>query len=500
MSGPSRRELLLGAAALGGSLLLPGCGGKGGGRGGAAEGGKGVVKRPDFTLRIAPATIEVAPGKEVRTVAYNGSVPGPLLRWREGVPVAIEVHNETERAEWVHWHGQIVQAAVDGAREEATPVVPARGAVRYDFVPQPAGTRWYHTQTAAGTVLTQGAYSGQFGFFYVEPKHEAGRYDREVFLATHEFEPSFIDRRQAPADPDDAAPEHSPALPTGSPPAPPAGASASPPPPAGTENGQGVGYRWFTINGRMLGHGEPIRVRQGERVMFRIVNASATEVAHLALPGHRFEVVALDGNPVPTPATVDVLRLGTGERIDAVVEMNRPGVWVLGATGDAARAAGCGVVVEYAGSSGAPRWVAPPRQPWNYAWFGASTRQMPPDEHIRMTFARIAGGRGGYDRWTINGKPFPQNGPFYFSEGRHYRLVLRNDSDEAHSVHLHRHPFELTRVHDRATAGVVKDTVQVDPGSTVEVDLIALNPGPTLLHCQHQLHMDFGFMALFHYV
>ena len=63
-----------------------------------------------------------------------------------------------------------------------------------------------------------------------------------------------------------------------------------------------VGYDSFSINGRMLGHGEPIKVKAGERVMFHVLNASATEIRSLALPGHRFTVVALDGNPVPTLA------------------------------------------------------------------------------------------------------------------------------------------------------------------------------------------------------
>ncbi|MCZ0211558.1 hypothetical protein OZK63_40060, partial [Streptomyces sp. UMAF16] len=65
--------------------------------------------------------------------------------------------------------------------------------------------------------------------------------------------------------------------------------------------GYEVGYNIFTINGHQLGHGEPIRVKEGERVLFHILNGSATEIRSLALPGHSFKVVALDGNPVPNP-------------------------------------------------------------------------------------------------------------------------------------------------------------------------------------------------------
>jgi len=82
----------------------------------------------------------------------------------------------------------------------------------------------------------------------------------------------------------------------------------------GRPHGYEVGYRHFTINGKMLGHGEPIRVKQGERVLFHVLNGSATEIRSLALPGHTFRVVALDGNPVPTEARVPVLWLGTAER------------------------------------------------------------------------------------------------------------------------------------------------------------------------------------------
>src|SRR5438046_9679626 len=84
----------------------------------------------------------------------------------------------------------------------------------------------------------------------------------------------------------------------------------------GMPRGYEVGYSSFTINGRMLGHGEPIRVKQRERVLFHVLNGSATEIRSLALPGHSFQVIALDGNPVPNPTSVPVLWIGTAERID----------------------------------------------------------------------------------------------------------------------------------------------------------------------------------------
>src|SRR5437660_568316 len=116
----------------------------------------------------------------------------------------------------------------------------------------------------------------------------------------------------------------------------------------GMPHGYEVGYGSFTINGRMHRHGEPIRVKVGERILFHILNGSATEIRSLALPGHSFRVVALDGNPVPNPATVPVLWIGTAERISAIVHMGHPGVWTMGDLADDDRHHGMGIVVEYA--------------------------------------------------------------------------------------------------------------------------------------------------------
>jgi FtsP/CotA-like multicopper oxidase with cupredoxin domain len=103
-----------------------------------------------------------------------------------------------------------------------------------------------------------------------------------------------------------------------------------------------------------------------------ILNASAIENRSLALPGHQFTVVALDGNPVPTPRPVEQLFIGPGERIDAYVEMNHPGVWILGAPEDEVRNAGLGIVIEYANQRRQPQWVAPGAPSWDYTLFGRS--------------------------------------------------------------------------------------------------------------------------------
>src|SRR5262249_31043427 len=146
-----------------------------------------------------------------------------------------------------------------------------------------------------------------------------------------------------------------------------------------------------------------------------------------------------------------------------IVEMNRPGVWILGSTVDLIRNAGLGIIVEYANQHREPTWVAQPGAQWDYTIFGRpSPGAAPvPDHTLEMVFAKIPSGAGRFNLWTINGKPYPHEREFVLHQGARHRLVFRNRTDDSHPVHLHRHLFELIDVNGRATRGVFKDTVVV---------------------------------------
>jgi FtsP/CotA-like multicopper oxidase with cupredoxin domain len=463
------------------------------------EGASPTASKADHFIRIAATPVEVAPNRIISVATYNGQFPGPLLRLKEGQPVVVDLVNDTDTPEQLHWHGQFLPVDVDGSAEEGTPFIPAHGKRRISLVPKPAGFRFYHTHNRAGADLSAGQYSGQVGAVYIEPKTEAGNYDREVFLVLKEFEPSFSRGGDMAQDVLASATRIKALEAKGE-----AAMTASLA--KGMPHGYEVGYNVFTINGRTLGHGEPIKVQKGERVLFHVLNGSATEIRSLALPGHSFHVVALDGNPVPNPMTVPFLWLGTAERVSAIVEMNHPGVWILGDTSDDDRRHGMGIVVEYANRAGKAQWVAPVRFRWDYTKFakpGAATPS--PDETFEMTFAKENAAEEGFNRWTINGVAFPMNGPmaspaFHLREGRRYRVRMRNESDDLHPIHLHRHTFELTSVMGKATAGVMKDVVMLGGYQEIAFDFVANNPGMTLFHCHQQLHMDFGFMSLFDYM
>jgi FtsP/CotA-like multicopper oxidase with cupredoxin domain len=449
----------------------------------------------DYTLRIGASPIEIAPKRIMSAVCYNGKFPGPLLRFKEGQQATVEIHNDTDTPEQLHWHGQFVSTDVDGAQEEGTPFIPAHGMRRITFTPRPSGLRFYHTHLRAGADLHAGQYSGQVGPVYIEPKSEPGNYDREVFLTLKEFEPMLS--QGGDMDMDFLPPATVKELKA-------TGETAMKASLAkGMPHGYEVGYRYFTINGRMLGHGEPIRVKQGERVLFHVLNGSATEIRSLALPGHTFKVVALDGNAVPIAAEVPVLWFGTAERISAIVEMKNPGVWILGDLADDDRGHGMGIIVEYAGQKAKPAWTMPKPFHWNYAAFAKPNGATPePDENIDMTFAKRNAADNGFNSWAINDKIFSYDdmkADYRLQQGKRYRLRMRNASDDIHPIHLHRHSFELTKLGGKSISGVMKDVVMVGGYQEVEVDFVADNPGLTLFHCHQQLHMDFGFMTLFEY-
>jgi FtsP/CotA-like multicopper oxidase with cupredoxin domain len=451
------------------------------------------VPKADYTVRIACGLLELSPEHIVSTTLYGGQFPGPLLRLKEGRRVTVDIVNDTDTPELVHWHGQMIPSDVDGAFEEGTPFVPPHGTRRISFVPKPRGFRFYHTHVAAGNDLSRGTYTGQAGPVYIEPKDDRGDYDREIFLVLKEFEPSFSrggdmaqdflagrpqeELRRIGKRADQQAKEKA--------------------------KGYEVGYGRFSINGKMLGSGEPVRVKRGERVLFHVLNASAGEIRSLALPGHTFRILALDGNPVPTPVEVPVIWLGTAERISAIVHMTHPGVWVMGDLDDDDRHHGMGIVVEYAGQQGKPLWGRPAPFRWDYALFGHGVPSAAaPDETIEMTIVKNNGALDGFNQWTLNGEAFSMRTmrpAITVHQGRRYRFRFRNASDDIHPLHLHRHSFELTRVAGKATSGVLKDVVMLAGFQELEFDFLADNPGPTLFHCHQQLHMDFGFMALVRY-
>ena len=152
----TRRECI-GAGAIGAGLI-------------AAGQAFSAEAAPDYALTIGACSWDLSARRSIKTIAYNGQVPGPLLRFREGQPVTIDVTNQTRESEVVHWHGLFLPSDIDGAMEEGTPPILPGKTTRYTFTPRPSGFRWYHTHVFAGHDLGKGQYTGQHGFLWIEPR------------------------------------------------------------------------------------------------------------------------------------------------------------------------------------------------------------------------------------------------------------------------------------------------------------------------------------------
>ncbi len=344
----------------------------------------------------------------------------------------------------VHWHGLFIPPDVDGAVEEGTPPIAPNSSARYRFTPRPAGFRWYHTHTMAMNDFTRAQYSGQHGFLMIEPRDNPARYDQEFFLALHDWGGYLI---------------------------------------ASDDGAMNPSYTAATINGKTMGFGEPLRVKQGQRILLHVLNSSPTEVHWIALAGHALSVVALDGNPVVTPRTVPMLRLAPAERVCALVEMSNPGVWVLGEVRKHLQALGMAIAVEYENRQGNARWEQPLELIWSYEQFAGAQpgdASIDPPIVIPLVFESKFRGHGAMEAWTINGNAYPDAKVAPLIRGRRYRLQFVNESIDDHPLHLHRHSFELRSLGAPLTAGrgappddirgIIKDVLLVDSKTRAEVE------------------------------
>ena len=447
---------------------------------------------------------ELAPGRTVKAMAYNGRVPGPEIRLREGERVRIVLMNSLAEPTTIHWHGVDVPNAMDGVPDiTQKPIQPGETFV-YEFDARPAGTRWYHTHFQEHRQMDLGLAAP----LIIEPAaREPMPYDRELTLvlddwATGAAEP-LPPTREGVAGGRGSMGGMMGGMMRG----------------GGMMGGRGMGgmmgggmmgrsgahepaHDTMTINGKAYPATEPLRVRKSERVRLRLINASNEHTHVVRLAGHRLHVTHTDGNPLDSRVAVDAIPIAPSERYDVVLTAEHPGAWMLHCTQPGHAAAGEQMQVLYEGHSTAK--PAPAESSldglrlWHYE-LGRGRQILPPPRGATQTFDQtLSGGMMGSDVWTINGKVWPRTDPLALARGDRAVVRFRNQSMEAHPMHLHGQSFRVLAVNGvRAEAPIVKDSVDIDGhmGSAV-VELIAHNPGDWLFHCHKPMHMDGGMISL----
>lgn len=439
----------------------------------------------EFVLTAREAEVTVAPGRTWKTWTYDGQVPGPLIRARQGDRLRLRLVNELAEPTTVHWHGLPVPNPMDGVSGLTQGPVPPGGSFLYEFTADSPGTYLYHSHH--GLQLDRGLV----GPLVVDPldtTHEPA-FDQEFILVLDDWltttpEAAFAQLRQS------------------------RGMGA------GMMGGMGAGmmsrsdgpaYGGYLANGAPTAGATPLRVRRGERVRIRVINGASSTTFRVGLQGHRLLVTHSDGQPIQ-PVTVDTFPIGMGERYDVVVTADSPGTYPLLA--GPLDSTVPGVVLPFVYEGYADRITAPAIWPpallrgrtlRSQDLASPSSREIvaAPDRIVRLQLGQSM--MGGYV-WTINGQAYPNADPIPVVAGEHIRFAITNGTMMRHPIHLHGHFFRV-----RGTAGgdsyaPLKDTVLIEPmGSTVEIDAHMDNPGRWFLHCHHLYHMEAGMARVVEY-
>ena len=326
---PRRRQFIR-MLTLGGAMLGLGLRPTGGSARTTTE--PAVLAGSEFDLRIGWQSVNIT-GRERRGIAVNGSIPGPLLRWREGDTVTLRVTNELDELTSIHWHGILLPPGMDGVPGLSFPGIAPGETFVYQFPVRQTGTYWYHSHSGHQEQL--GLYGGLCldppdrqpddpmtehvvilsDWSDEEPQRVLARLKKQpdyynlnqrtmadLFrdLRRDGLAATLADRRMW-------------------------GAMRMNP----TDLADVTGHTYtYLLNGQAPGAGWTGLFEAGEPVRLRFINAAAMTLFDVRVPGLTMTVVAADGQPVE-PVTVDEFRIGVGETYDVLVDPGGRDAWTV---------------------------------------------------------------------------------------------------------------------------------------------------------------------------
>jgi multicopper oxidase len=434
----------------------------------------------EFRFSASPARVNLGRGPDFIAWTYNGQVPGPEIRVKEGEIIRVILKNFLPEETTIHWHGLPVPNSMDGVPNVTQQAVMPGQTFVYEFEAKPAGTYFYHSH--AHYQLDQGLY----GPLIIEPGRFNAPYDREYALMLEDWVMKdgggTANTRRRPA----------------------MGMGMMMGGMRGRFQGPQTGpgpllepfYDGYAVNGRLAPEIKPIEVKKGERVKLRILNPSSATLYDLSLAGHMLKVTHTDGNPI-IPVDTDVLRIGMGERYDVEFEADNPGYWLL-----AARETGLGegmirIPVHYHGTKTKEPFPPTFHSGLRFAWYwdfkgplDSETTHSDPQRSI--FYPQMLSGGMHSPFWMINGQVYRNSERLAVEKGERVRLQYLNRSMMPHPMHLHGHFFKVVNPWLSAKEWIMKDTVIVDPMQQIEIEFLADNPGQWFHHCHNLYHMEAG--------
>ena len=421
-------------------------------------------------LRAAPAKVSLVgeshPASDVW--AYEGAVPGPELRFRQGDQLRIEVENGLTQETTVHWHGIRLPNKMDGVAGVTQPPIATGGRFTYEFALPDAGTYWYHPHFASPGQVGRGLYGP---LIVEEPK--ASAVDRDVTWVLGDWR---LDRNARIVDDFGTFMDAS--------------------------HGGRIGNT-VTVNGAIR---ESFELTAGERIRLRLINAANARIFGLDFRGHGPIVIALDGQPV-TPHRPENGRivLGPAMRADILLDATaEPGSKHSVIDDFYQRRAYRLLDLRYGeqrvrGRAGAEPVVLAPNP--------VAEPKLEEAERHRVRFEGGMMGRMPMEKmrhgmaWMVNGRPIGEHDHgeplFTLAHGRSHVIEMVNDTAWHHPIHLHGHVFRLLTVNGKPAAHrPLLDTVLLDPQARAEIAFAADNPGDWMFHCHVLEHQASGLMAL----
>ena len=556
MSTLSRRHLIKSTAALAAASALPMPAWAKGQSLSHAKKGFGEVSGEDIELAIGNHHFATG-NRSGHAVAVNGTIPGPLVRLREGQQARLHVTNTLAEDSSIHWHGLLVPFQFDGVPGVSFPGIRPGERFTYDFPIRQSGTYWWHSHSG----LQEQA--GHYGPIIVESADPDPRYDRDYVVLLSEFTPLHphdIMRKLKVGEhyfQRDMLTANEGTMP---------GAmrrmwGKMRMNPRDISDVTGSTYT-FLVNGHGPQDDLQFAFVPGERVRLRVINGSAMTFFNLRIPGVPMTVIQADGQDVDE-VEVDEFQIGVAETYDVIVSppagshaivaeaMDRSGMGIASLTShkghiatppplrqiptltmadmgmmDHSAHSGSGMVSmegmdhSMRDTSALPAdveagpgvdMVAPmPMDRMDFPGLGLDTvshrvlrytdlraRRMNPHREIdREMEIHLTGNMERY-MWSFDGRKFTAvtDDPIRFGYDERVRVKLVNQTMMAHPIHLHGHFFELVNGADHMHQPL-KHTVVVQPGGTATFDLTANEPGDWAFHCHLLYHMHAGMMQV----
>ena len=510
-----------------------------------------LLSGTEFQLEIAAAPINIT-GRQRTATAVNGSVPAPILRWREGDTVTLAVTNRLSEPSSIHWHGILVPNPMDGVPGLTFAGIPPGETFVYRFPVHQSGTYWYHSHSAFQeqtglygplVIDPKGGYAQPFDRDYVVMLSDWTDTSPETIVSNLKFQSDYYNFQQRTVGTffDDVAKN---------------GLAATVSDrlmwgqmrmsPTDILDVSGATYTYL-LNGQPPARNWTALFRPGERVRLRFINGSTMSIFDVRVDGLPMSIVQADGNEV-VPVMVDEFRIGVAETYDVIVQPTADRAYTIFvqsedrtgyARGTLAPRAGMEAAIppmdprplrtmtdmgmgmqrgsmpdmssmgagaeakKLAGAVGVDNVAEMPTERLNRAGEG-----FPPDRRV-LTYADLRAIRPGNDPrppsrditlhltgnmerfiWGFDGKKFSEAEPIVLQRSERVRFVLINDSMMEHPIHLHGLWSELENGHGAYRP--YKHTINVKPGEKLSYLVTADVPGRWAYHCHLLYHMELG--------